>query len=84
MLGIRVIFFMGNGRRVRFWLYKWCDNELLRHSFPSLLIFSILGDIWVVDIQSPSNGGCWIFCFYRRLHGYKVDTFEKLLRRLQG
>ena len=36
MLGIRVIFFMGNGRRVRFWLYKWCDNELLRHSFPSL------------------------------------------------
>ena len=37
-----------------------------------------------MDIRSPSNGGCWIFCFYRRLHGYKVDTFKNLLWRLQG
>ena len=27
---------VGNGRRVRFWLDKWCGNETLRDAFLSL------------------------------------------------
>ena len=54
---------MGNGRRVRFWLDKWCDIGPLRVLFPSLFDIVIPRDAWVVDVRSPIDGGCWALRF---------------------
>ena len=31
---------MGDGRRVRFWLDEWCEDEPLGDAFPSLFILA--------------------------------------------
>ena len=36
VVNCRISFFVGNRRRVKFWKDKWCDNEPLSVSFPSL------------------------------------------------
>ena len=40
-------FRVGNGRRVRFWKDKWCGDEPLYESFPSLFAISLAKDVWV-------------------------------------
>ena len=40
-------FRVGNGRRVRFWKDKWCGDEPLYESFPSLFAISRAKDTWV-------------------------------------
>ena len=40
-------FRVGNGRRVRFWKDKWCRDEPLYESFPSLFAISLAKDAWV-------------------------------------
>lgn len=37
-----VVFVMGNGRRVRFWLDRLCGDEPLKYAFPSLMLFQSL------------------------------------------
>ena len=44
LLGNRVGFKAGNGRRVRFWFDKWCGNAPLRVLFPSLFDIAIPKD----------------------------------------
>ena len=34
VVGSKVAFVVGNGRRVRFWLDRWCGDEQLRDAFP--------------------------------------------------
>ena len=46
-----IAFYVGGGRRVRFWKDKWCRNDTLCDSFPSLYPLADSKDAWVVD--------CW-------------------------
>ena len=39
LLNHKIMFFMGDGRRLRFWKDKWCKNIVLSVSFPSLFLF---------------------------------------------
>ena len=41
LLSNNIVFSMENGRRVRFWKDKWCGNEALCDSFPSLYALAI-------------------------------------------
>ena len=36
----RLAFQVGNGQRVRLWMDKWCGDESLSESFPSLFTLS--------------------------------------------
>ena len=36
----RNLFVVGNGRRVKFWKDRWCGDELLCLSFPSLFVLA--------------------------------------------
>ena len=36
LMSSRISFLMGNGWRVKFWRDKWCENNPLSVSFPSL------------------------------------------------
>ena len=41
LVGARILFLVGNGRRVRFWRDKWCRDSPLCVSFPSLFTLSV-------------------------------------------
>ena len=44
-----VFFFVGDGRRVRFWKNKCCGNNTLYDSFPSLYALAYSKEVWVVN-----------------------------------
>ena len=41
VIGDNMVYYVGNGRRVRFWKDKWCGDDPLRISFPSLFAISL-------------------------------------------
>ena len=50
LLGSKVTFSVGNGRRVRFWLDKCCGDEPLRSSFLSLFALTISKEVWMTNV----------------------------------
>ena len=36
-----IVFSVGNGKRIRFWMDSWCDDEALCNSFPSLFALTV-------------------------------------------
>ena len=36
-----IVFSVGNGRSIRFWLDSWCADEALCNSFPSLFALTV-------------------------------------------
>ena len=52
-----MVFVVGNGRRVRFWLDKWCGDESLKDTFPSLFALATSKDAWVEEVCSGSFEG---------------------------
>ena len=52
-MGSRISFLVGNGRRVRFWRDRWCEDSPLCVSFPSLFALTDDKDAWVADIWDP-------------------------------
>ena len=45
------------GKRVSFWMNKWCGDESLCESFPSLFSISLSKEAWVSDIWNPDGDG---------------------------
>ena len=86
-----ITFSMGDGRRLRFWKDKWCGNNTLHDSFPSLFDLAVSKDAWVVDcwdsLGEKEGGipisldlsmiGRWRGSF--RLFRYPVSHFHSLL-----
>ena len=58
-VGFRILFLVGNGRRVRFWRDRWCGDSPLYVSFPSLFALSVDKEAWVADIWDPLAQGGW-------------------------
>ena len=44
-------------KMIKFWKDKWCRNEPLNVSFPSLFALSNYKDAWVVELWQHSNEG---------------------------
>ncbi|RVX06663.1 hypothetical protein CK203_029560 [Vitis vinifera] len=53
LVGTRISFNVGNGRRVRFWRDRWCGDSPLCESFPSLFALSTEKEAWVADVWDP-------------------------------
>ena len=64
---------MGNGQRVGFWKDKWCEDELLYVSFPSLFALALIVE-----------GGGWVPCFSRSFNDWEVESVERFLLKLQA
>ena len=47
LVGNGMMFEMGNGRRVHFWLDRWCRDVPLRKVFPSLCAIAVNKEAWV-------------------------------------
>ena len=65
---------MGNERRLKFWKDKWCGDEPLSVSFPSLFALATLKEAWVADLWSHFIGaGVWIPIFSRHLNDWEIE-----------
>ena len=49
--GSRVAFVMDSGRRMRFWLDKWCGDEALRDALPSLFALASSKEAWAKEFE---------------------------------
>ena len=76
---------MGNGQRVKFWMDKWCGDEPLCESFPSLFSISLSKEVWVSDVwNSDGDGGGWTLLFSRAFSDWEVELVEPFLQKIQA
>ena len=74
---------VGCGRRVRFWKDKWCGDEPLCESFPSLFAISLAKDVWVSDVWSPDGvGDCWTPLFSRAFNDWEIEMVERFMLKI--
>ncbi|RVW30599.1 LINE-1 reverse transcriptase-like [Vitis vinifera] len=81
----RLVFIVGNGRRVRFWRDKWCGDSPLCSSFPSLFALTVDKEESVVDVwDSLAEGGWggWNPCFLRAFNDWEVEEASSFMERL--
>ncbi|RVW92361.1 LINE-1 retrotransposable element ORF2 protein [Vitis vinifera] len=78
-------FRVGNGRRVRFWKDKWCGDEPLYESFPSLFAISQAKDAWVSEVWNPDGvGDGWNPLFSRALNDWEIEMMEQFMLKIQA
>ncbi|RVW73709.1 hypothetical protein CK203_054991 [Vitis vinifera] len=60
MFVTKVSFFVGEGKRVKFWKDRWCGSESSCNSFPSLYALASSKKAWVANMwdQSLGSSGC--------------------------
>ena len=58
VLGDNLVYSVGNGKRVRFWKDKWCGDDPLCTSFPSLFAISLDKEAWVGMCGAILEGEC--------------------------
>ena len=76
---------MGCGRRVRFWKDKWCGDEPLCKSFPSLFSISLAKNTWVLDVWNPNGvGDGWTPLFSRAFNDWKIEMVECFILKIQA
>ncbi|KAJ9678923.1 hypothetical protein PVL29_020968 [Vitis rotundifolia] len=82
LLQNKVVFSVGNGRRVKFWNDNWCGNFTLSNLFPSLYAFASFKEAWLVELWDHSGDvGVWSPSFSRSFNDWEV---ERLLLTIRG
>ena len=57
---------VGNGRRVKFWEDRWCEEEALKIDFPTLFTIATSKEAWVAEVTTDSLAiGSWAPCYAR-------------------
>ena len=70
---------------MRFWKEKWCGDEPLYESFPSLFAISLAKDVWVSDVWSPDGvGDCWTPLFSRAFNDWEIEMVERFILKIQA
>ena len=84
-LNSRLAYQVGSGRRVKFWKDKWCGDEPLCESFPSLFSISLSKDAWVSDVWNPdSDGEGWTPLFSRAFNDWEIEMVERFMLKIQA
>ena len=85
LLQNKIVFFVGDGKRVRFWKDKWCKNNAFCDSFPSLIALAASKKAWLVELwDSTGEKGDWSPRFSKSFNDWEVDEVERLLVTIQG
>lgn len=85
LLHNKIVFSMGDARRVRFWKDKWCGSDALCNSFPSLYALAASKETWVVEIwDSTGEEGDWNPWFSKPFNDWQVEMVERFLLKIQG
>ena len=81
----KVVFSVGDGRKVKFWKDNWCGNFALCNSFPSLYAFMSYKEAWLVELwDSSGEEGVWSPRFSRSFNDWEVEEVEGLLLTIRG
>ena len=81
----KVVFSVGDGRKVKFWKDNWCGNFALCNSFPSLYAFASYKEAWLVELRDSSGEeGVWSPRFCRSFNDWEVEEVERLLLTIRG
>ena len=84
LLHNRMVFFVEDGRRVRFWKDK-CGNDALCDSFPSLYALAASKEVWVAKVwDSMGEEGGWNPRFSKPFNDWEVEVVERFLLKIQG
>ncbi|RVW89101.1 putative ribonuclease H protein [Vitis vinifera] len=85
LLQNKVVFSVGNGRRVKFWNDNWCGNFSLSNLFPSLYAFASIKEAWLEELWDHSGDeGVWNPSFSRSFNDWEVEEVERLLLTIRG
>nr|CAN69266.1 hypothetical protein VITISV_043642 [Vitis vinifera] len=75
----RLVFVVGNGKRIKFWKDIWCGDESLCVSFPSLFALAVSKDAWVKDVwRCNEGGGSWSPLFSRPFNDWELEEARTL------
>lgn len=78
-----VTFRVGDGRRNSFWNHKWCGEDTLRVSFPSLFGVSNQRELTVHQIRRVHEREVlWDITFRRNLQDWEIGEFQRLIELL--
>ena len=81
----RLAYQVGNEQRVRFWMDKWCGDEPLSESFPSLFTLFMSKEAWAADVWNPEGeGGSWTPLFSRAFNDWELELVECFLQKIQA
>ena len=69
---------------MRFWRDKWCGDEPLCDSFPSLFAFSLSKEAWVAEVWNlEGEGGGWTLLSSRAFNDWKIELVDHFLQKIQ-
>ena len=85
LLQNKIVFSIGDGRKLRFWKDKWYGNDVLYDSFPSMYALVASKEAWLVELwDSMGEEGSWNPKFSRPFNDQELDEVERLLLTIQG
>ena len=63
---------------------KWCGDEPLCESFPSLFTLSSSKKAWVADVWNPEgDGGGWTPLFSGSFNDWELELMERFRQKIQ-
>jgi hypothetical protein len=78
-----VRFEVGVGSKILFWHDTWCENQLLKHAFPSLYHIARYKEAWVKDNFIWRNGVVeWNVIFIRSIQDWEMDVISSFFEML--
>ena len=70
---------VGNGKRIKFWLVDWTDNDKLAKKFPTLFQLSNDKDSSLENIGIwDGHAWCWVFSWNRDLRGRNTGFLAQM------
>ena len=70
---------------MKFWKDKWCGDEPLCESFPSLFSISLSKDAWVSDVWNlDGDGDGWTHLFSRAFNDWEIEMVEHFMLKIQA
>ena len=85
VVSCRLYFMVGNEQMMKFWKYRWCEDEPLCVSFSFLFALVVFKDAWVKYVWCSNEGeGSWSLHFSGPFNDWEMDKVCKFFSSLNG
>ncbi|RVX15102.1 putative ribonuclease H protein [Vitis vinifera] len=80
-----MIFRVGKGNKIKFWIDVWCTDTTLSHCFPHLFGMAVQRSSTIEEMWDQNSGrGGWNLNFLRDFNDWELDMVGDLLHMLRG
>ena len=81
----RLAYQVGSGQKVRFWTDKWCGDEPICESFPSLFSIFLSKNAQVSEVWNLiGDGDGWTPLFAMAFNDWEIEVVEHFLHKIQA